>query len=299
MYSLILMTAMAGTPDVASFGWDYVGCYGSCGGISVGCSGYAPASCYGCCGGYGPLFPRAAALARFTARATVGTIATVLRPFSCYGCYGSSYYGSSCYGSSCYGSSCYGSSCYGSSCYGSSCLGSTSYYGSAAYGGCYGSSYSIGGPSYSPTYVPSYSAYPMTTPSMVVESTEGYPETISRQPVITIPTPEVSNPVVTAKAVEPVTTSVANIAIEIPENAKLYVDGKLVSGSGEKRQFHTPALPKGQAFYYDMKAEIEVNGHVEVEQKRVVLRGGDELKESFPKLFAAIRSSSRDSIASK
>ena len=51
MYSLILMTAMAGTPDVASFGWENGGCYGSCGGISVGCTGYAPAACYGSCGG--------------------------------------------------------------------------------------------------------------------------------------------------------------------------------------------------------------------------------------------------------
>ena len=287
MYSLILMTAMAGTPDVASFGWENGGCYGSCGGISVGCSGYAPAACYGCggygcgysCGGYGgPRFPRAAAVARFTARATVGTLATVLRPFSGYG----------------HSSSCYGSACYGSSCYGSSSPGS-SYYGSAAYGGCYGTGYSTGGIGYASMEAPmNYggAVFFGSSHGVMIGEAESFPMNYAQVPTFT-------NTVVAAKPVEMPTPTVANISIELPANAKLFVDGQLISGSGEKRQFHTPALPKGQAYYYDVKAEIDVNGKTEVEEKRVVLKAGDELKESFPKLFAAIRASSPTSVASK
>ena len=279
MYSLILMTAMAGTPDVASFGWETGGCYGSGGGVSVGCSGYAPAACYGSCGGYvGPLFPRAAAVARFTARATVGTLATVLRPFSGYG----------------YGG-CYGSACYGSTSYGSSCLGS-SYYGSAAYGGCYGTGYSTGGIGYAPMHMGyGVGSFGTSEGVMVCDADSVQPLTYSQAPTATTP-PTV---VVAAKPIEMPTPSVANISIEMPANAKVFVDGQFISGSGEKRQFHTPALPKGQAYFYDVKAEIEVNGKTEVEEKRVVLKAGDELKESFPKLFAAIRASGTTSVAAK
>ena len=283
MYSLILMTAMAGTPDVASFGWENGGCYGSGGGISVGCTGYAPAACYGSCGGYscggygGPLFPRAAAFARFTARATVGTLATALRPFSGYG----------------YGG-CYGSSCYGSSCYGSSCLGSNNY-GSAAYGGCYGTGYSTGGIGYAPMHSPMQMGGAGcfgSSEGVMIGEAESFPMDYAQVPTFT-------NTVVAVKPVEMPTPTVANLSIELPATAKLFVDGQLISGSGEKRQFHTPALPKGQAYFYDVKAEIDVNGKTEVEEKRVVLKAGDELKESFPKLFAALKANGTTSVASK
>ncbi len=265
MYSLVLMTAMAGTPDVASFGWENGGCYGSCGGISVGCTGYAPVACYGSCGGYvGPLFPRATAFARYTAHATVGRLSNALRPFSCFGCGG------------CYGSSCYGSSCYGST-----------YYGSAAYGGCYGTAVS----GYTPVY-PSGTGYFSPPEGVIMSEADPFPMNYAQAPAVT-------NTVVAAKPVEMSTSNVANLSIEVPATAKLFVDGQLISGSGEKRQFHTPALPKGQAYYYDVKAEIEVNGKTEVEEKRVVLKAGDELKESFPKLFAAIKANGTTSVASK
>ena len=111
MYSLILMSAMAGTPDVAGFG------YGTgCTGVSVSyAASYSYSSCSGCCG---PLFPRLSQVAQGVGRFARSTYRSA-------GCHGPTFYSSACYGS-CYGSSCYGSGCYGS-CYGSSCFGSSCY----------------------------------------------------------------------------------------------------------------------------------------------------------------------------
>jgi uncharacterized protein (TIGR03000 family) len=81
----------------------------------------------------------------------------------------------------------------------------------------------------------------------------------------------------------------AKLMIELPANAKLFVDGKETTGSGASRQFHTPNLTAGKKFFYDFRAEIEVNGRVEIEEKRVVVQAGDVLAESFPKLLAAVK----------
>jgi uncharacterized protein (TIGR03000 family) len=94
MYSLLLMTAMAGGADVPQFhGRLFGGCQGSAACYGSSCNGCWGGSCHG-----GGLFGHRAGRAS--------------------GCYGSSCNG--CYGSSCHGSSCHG--CWGSSCHG--CVGS-------------------------------------------------------------------------------------------------------------------------------------------------------------------------------
>jgi uncharacterized protein (TIGR03000 family) len=79
----------------------------------------------------------------------------------------------------------------------------------------------------------------------------------------------------------------ANLKFRLPADAKLYVDGRLTLVEGTERAFTTPPLLVGQKFYYEVKAELMVDGAVVVEEKRVVIESGSELTESFSKLFAA------------
>jgi uncharacterized protein (TIGR03000 family) len=72
----------------------------------------------------------------------------------------------------------------------------------------------------------------------------------------------------------------------LPTTAKLFVDGAPVAGAGATRQFHTPDLPAGGTFFYDLRAEVEVNGTVQTEEKRVVVRAGETVATSFAKLAA-------------
>jgi uncharacterized protein (TIGR03000 family) len=303
MYSLLLMTAMAGTPDVAGFGWTVGGCTG----VSAGCTGYSY-SCSGCygssCSGYsyscsgctgGPAFPVLGGVVR---GAVVGTARLATAPFrlignlaSCNGCSG--YSCSGCSGSSCLGSSCYGSSCLGSSCYGS-CYGSTSF-GSSCYGSCYGSGVSSFG-GCSGVVMPSVSGYDCS-PTIIGSAT---PTTLEHFGTITLNGNSGStNTIVAAKPTVTVEKASANLTIALPAKAKLYVDGQLIEGDGESRAFHTPELARGQNYYYDVKAVIEINGKSETEEKRIVVKAGDSLKEQFPKLIAAAKNASAPTLASR
>lgn len=212
MYSLVMMTMLAGSGDAATFH-----------GRSAGCAGYGPPAVTYTQGCYGS---------------------------SCSGCYGSSCYGtrfgarhsgivtmrSSAYFAS---GSCYGSSCYGSSCYGS---------------GCYGSS--------------SYS-------TIVIPDPFAGGACCNASGVSTMPSATEFAP------------SCANITIELPATAKLFVDGNAIVGSGTTRQFHTPELPKGENYFYEMKAEIVVDGQVVVQNLKVVVRSGETIQRTFGELIAA------------
>ena len=78
----------------------------------------------------------------------------------------------------------------------------------------------------------------------------------------------------------------ARLAIELPSDAKLFVDGIAIAGTGASRMFHTPELPAGQDFYYDLKAEVVVNGKTEIEETRVVVKAGERSTAKFEKLVA-------------
>lgn len=259
MYGLVLMTALAAGGDAPAY-HDGVGCSGG------GC--YASYSCGGCYSTY-----------------TGGCTAT-----SCSGCYASSCNGcrssifplfpglraraagflgmrSGCCGGSCYSSSCYGSS----SCMGSSCYGGAVYYGTSSYApytGCTG-------------HAPSYGCTGGGCTGSIIVGSAG--ESV---PHVSIPS---VNPEHQA-SVRSLAAAPARLTIELPATAKLYVDGNLIKGEGISRNFHTPELPRDQTFFYEFKAEVMVDGKPVTETKKVLVRSGDVLTESFPKLLAAAKS---------
>jgi len=79
----------------------------------------------------------------------------------------------------------------------------------------------------------------------------------------------------------------ASLKFQLPADAKLYVDGQLTGITGTERAFVTPALTPGQKYYYDVKAELTVDGKAVTEEKRVIVEAGGSVVESFPKLTAA------------
>ena len=173
--------------------------------------------------------------------------------------------GSACYGSSCYGSSCYGASPYGSS-YGPASFG-PAYYGSDFHGGCTGCTGCFGS-------TPVWGGAP---PQVSIPSQSAEYRAARKSP----------------------TASPARLTIEVPADAKLFVDGQLTKGEGASRNFHTPELPIDQTFFYDLKAEVTVAGKVVTETKRVLVRSGEVLSESFPKLLAAVKNTDDTDVVTK
>jgi uncharacterized protein (TIGR03000 family) len=89
----------------------------------------------------------------------------------------------------------------------------------------------------------------------------------------------------------------ANLKFTVPADTKLYVDGKLAPGSGTERAFYTPPLEAGKKFFYDVKAELVVDGKTVVEEKKVIVEAGAKITESFSKLTAV--AAKPDTVAGK
>jgi uncharacterized protein (TIGR03000 family) len=190
---------------------------------------------------------------------------------SCYGCWGSCYgCCGGCYGC-CYGGCCGG--CWGGY-YSSTCYGWGSYYGGGGfclgggcYGGCWGSCYGYGWGSYAyPAYAPP-PAYSYPAPAAPVAPP------IEKAPA---PKPAGIGQAVTAK-----------IVVEVPADARLYIDGQLMRTAGIRRTYSTPQLETGQKYFYDMRVESVRDGEPVTENRRVILQAGDVIEASFRDLTIA------------
>jgi uncharacterized protein (TIGR03000 family) len=82
------------------------------------------------------------------------------------------------------------------------------------------------------------------------------------------------------KMADPSETS-AKITIDVPNNAKLYIDGQLMNGTSNERYFYTPPLEKGQSYYYDVRIEMVKDGKIVADTKKVIVQAGAMVKETF------------------
>lgn len=248
MYSIVLMAATAAGPNTPAA--DNTPPVVVAAPVAAGCcGGSVVAGCTGYAAGcYGSCY------GGVSYGCCGGRVGHFHKHRASYGCCGGYAYG---YGG---GWSCFGS-CYGSYAYGAwgSCYGSYSYGGC---GGCYGAySYHYG------CYGSGYTA--PVAPAVVI-------------PVETAPAPKSDTTPKTGSGKDG-----ASLRFQLPANAALFVDGRRVAGDGAERAFFTPPLQAGQRYFYDVKAEVVVNGQTVVEEKRVVVTAGADLVESFPRLLAA------------
>lgn len=172
------------------------------------------------------------------------------------GCYGGCWGG--CYG--CWGG-CYGG-CYGGfgGCMG--CWGG---------GGCYGcwggyASWGYGAPSY-PGQV--YPGDGMMTPG----GTTGEP----------LP-PAKENKDKDKKKDTMLSTTKAKLVVELPANAKLFIDDMPMKAASGMRSFNTPDLEPGQAYYYMVRVETTRDGKPVSETRRVIVRAGQVARADFKEL---------------
>lgn len=187
----------------------------------------------------------------------------------CHGCSGS--YGcGGCYGccGGCYGcgGGCYGGcgGCFGGcgGCYGG-CMGS------GCGGGCYGWSYGCNGYL---GYSPYFSGY------VIGESSVAPPLSGTIDPAKAKDAPKKTGMGLLSEGH-------SRLVVELPADAKLYVDDQLVnSAAAAHREFNTPKLDEKQVYYYVVRAEVERNGTVVSQSKRVIVQPGKEAVASFADL---------------
>jgi uncharacterized protein (TIGR03000 family) len=179
-----------------------------------------------------------------------------------YGGYGGCYatYAGGCYGS-CYGTGYSGMGCYGGGCYGGyPSYGSGWYFGTACYGaGCHGCN---GMPAYAPA--PTQIAPPGAPPGGM--------------------RPEQVPPPKKEEGKESAALNRASLIVDLPVDAKLYVDDQLTKATSERRVFNSPPLQDGQTYYYILRAEVVRDGKALSETKRVLLHARDVVRASFADL---------------
>jgi uncharacterized protein (TIGR03000 family) len=82
----------------------------------------------------------------------------------------------------------------------------------------------------------------------------------------------------------------ATLIVDLPEDARLFVDDQFRSTPGGRRTFTTPALQPGQDFYYLVRAEVIIDGKSHVEARRVIVWAGQTAEVTFPDLVALTKS---------
>ncbi len=174
----------------------------------------------------------------------------------CNGCYGG------CYGGCCGG--CYG----GSGCNG--CWGGYRTYGwygcYGCSGGCYGCNGCVGNGCKGGVVRP-------------VPPRGGYAEPV--------PAPADKKPADKKKDSTPKESSVNNQAkliVELPAEARLFIDNKSMQATGNRRVFATPSLEPGRKYYYVLRVEVIRDGQPLSDTKQVVFQAGDEIQASFANL---------------
>jgi uncharacterized protein (TIGR03000 family) len=189
--------------------------------------------------------------------------------YPCYGCFG----GYGCYAGG-YSHGCYGFWT-GSSGYG--------YWGGSPYashlcGGCYGcyggyACYGLPFPGGAPVPYPGGTTYfgpGMTNPIPPPGLT----------PAPGTPAPEVTP----APKADKNEQTRAKVRIEIPADAKLYVDGVLMKTGSALRMFRTPELTPDQTYSYELKAVLVRDGQTFTDSQQIHVRPGSVASASFATL---------------
>jgi uncharacterized protein (TIGR03000 family) len=76
----------------------------------------------------------------------------------------------------------------------------------------------------------------------------------------------------------------ARLTIDVPLDARVYLDGEPLKAPVATRVFLTPALNPGSTYFYDLRAEIERDGRTLVASQRVFIRAGQTVNAAFPTL---------------
>lgn len=76
----------------------------------------------------------------------------------------------------------------------------------------------------------------------------------------------------------------AKLLVELPADARLFIDGNLMKSGSTRCGIITPPLQQDQTYYYDVKVELVRHGHTLVETQRIRLIPGELVTANFNNL---------------
>jgi uncharacterized protein (TIGR03000 family) len=94
-------------------------------------------------------------------------------------------------------------------------------------------------------------------------------------------------PAPAATAVAKAADNQATVVVQLPPDARMWVDGKPADLTSATRSFVTPALESGRDYYYTIKAEASRSGLAQT--ARVIVRAGQFSRVDFGDLTSVAR----------
>lgn len=76
----------------------------------------------------------------------------------------------------------------------------------------------------------------------------------------------------------------ARLILNLPADARLYVDGQYVADAAARGAFTTPSLTAGKKYYYDLRAEVIRDGKPVQDARRVIVTAGSVIRADFSAL---------------
>jgi uncharacterized protein (TIGR03000 family) len=82
-------------------------------------------------------------------------------------------------------------------------------------------------------------------------------------------------------------TTRARLIFDLPEGAKHFVDDRPIGNVAASKQLTTPPLKAGTNYYYEVRAEVTVDGEPVSETRRIVVTAGKVVREDFRTIRAS------------
>jgi len=305
MYTLVLMSALGGSPDSAQFNGffrDLFSFRGGCRGTDdrsisrdtggCSCSGgglfhggirnwLSGGSCTGCCGGTGrAVSPARAGGGACNGRTGYDNMAAADRGYSCSGGGCTGYQSSPAYSNSCFGS----------------CMGSTGMGGFGAPGipGGFDTPGTI-----PPTTIPDDLAPPRSTPSyfggesypigppIIISPPSGFDIYPMDPPTINPPSVGEERGSLSVGRATGSSNQRGTVLVKLPPDAKLFAEGRRLTQTAGERKFVTPPLPRDREAVYTFRVEYVRDGRVLSESQKVQVKAGGTATVEFADLTTA------------
>lgn len=82
--------------------------------------------------------------------------------------------------------------------------------------------------------------------------------------------------------------STARFVVNVPAEARVFVDGEITKQSGPLRTFRSPVLEQGVTYAYKVKIEFDRHGEVVTDEQVVNFQAGDVFKLTLPQTHAEV-----------